>query len=461
MRRRSAGGSALTTGSPSIRTSPLSGSISRLMHFKSVVLPDPEPPTNATNAAGRTVTRACWTAKLCPPSNDLLNCSISIRAPAMQARSSAYLYTRIVMPRGADGKDRRRSPRRDVWVARTPGATSRGACRIANVNGQPARRLDGPHTRWQRRRNEAAMLRDGSMSMGGSSPASAAERAAARRVLALYAPVLVFGGPYGNLEATRALLAEAENLGIAGERMICTGDVVAYCADPAASVELVREAGGRVVMGNCEESLAAGNGDCGCGFAPGSACEKLSAAWFAHAERALDADARAWMAGLPRRIDLDFEGRRLAVVHGGTCRINRFVFASTAPGVKAAELEAADADAVIAGHCGLPFTQIIRGKLWHNPGAIGMPANAGTPRPWFSLLVPQAHGLRIEHRALDYDHAAAARKLRAAGLPEEYALALLTGMWPSCDVLPYREIRERGVALRAGHALWRPAPTPA
>jgi predicted phosphodiesterase/pyruvate-formate lyase-activating enzyme len=302
------------------------------------------------------------------------------------------------------------------------------------------------------------MLRDGSMSMGGSYPASAAGRGEPRPVLALDAPVLVFGGPYGNLEATRALLAAAKNLGIGGERMICTGDVVAYCADPAASVELVRESGAHVVMGNCEESLAAGNGDCGCGFAPGSACEKLSAAWFAHAERALDADARAWMAGLPRRIDLDFEGRRLAVVHGGTSRINRFVFASTTPDVKAAELKGADAEAVIAGHCGLPFTQIIRGKLWHNAGAIGMPANDGTPRTWFSLLVPQAHGLRIEHRALDYDHAAAARKLRAAGLPEEYALALLTGMWPSCDVLPYREIRERGVALRPGHALWRPAP---
>src|SRR5260370_40490830 len=84
-----------------------------------------------------------------------------------------------------------------------------------------------------------------------------------RRVLQRDGPAIVFGGPYGNPEATRALLEQAARLGVPGERMVCTGDVVAYCADPAATVDLVRRSGARVVMGNCEESLAARNGDCG------------------------------------------------------------------------------------------------------------------------------------------------------------------------------------------------------
>jgi predicted phosphodiesterase/pyruvate-formate lyase-activating enzyme len=298
------------------------------------------------------------------------------------------------------------------------------------------------------------MLRERTTSMTRAFAPVVAEIEEDRPLLDFDAPVIVFGGPYGNLEATRALLEEAERLGIPGERMICTGDVVAYCADPAGTVDLVRRSGAHVVMGNCEESLAARSGDCGCGFVPGSLCENLAAAWFAHADRTLDGDARAWMASLPRRIDLAFQGRRFAVVHGGVSLINRFLFASTAAAVKAAELETSGADGIIGGHCGLPFTQTIGGKLWHNAGAIGMPANDGTPRMWFSLLIPEPSGLRIEHRAFRYDHAAAARKMRAAGLPEEYALALTTGLWPSCDVLPYREIRERGVPLREGYALW-------
>ena len=52
--------------------------------------------------------------------------------------------------------------------------------------------------------------------------------------------VLVFGGPYGNLEATGALLAEGARLNIPPRRMICTGDVAAYCADPVATAGLLR-----------------------------------------------------------------------------------------------------------------------------------------------------------------------------------------------------------------------------
>jgi len=267
-------------------------------------------------------------------------------------------------------------------------------------------------------------------------------------------PVMVFGGPYSNLEATRAVLAEATRLGIPGERIICTGDVVAYGADATATVELVRNSARHVVMGNCEQSIALSSADCGCGFPAGSTCERLSAVWFAHAMEELNADARAWMAGLPPRIDIEVGGRRLAVIHGGVDIINRFIFASTAWTIKAEEISKAGADGIIAGHCGLPFTQTINGRLWHNAGAVGMPANDGTPRVWFSILRAQPGGILIEHLALGYDLASAAGKIRWAGLPEEYAASLETGLWPSCDVLPGEEMHERGMALGPGDVFW-------
>ena len=271
-------------------------------------------------------------------------------------------------------------------------------------------------------------------------------------------PVMVLGGPYSNLEATRAALAEATRLAIPPQRIICTGDVVAYGADPAATVELVRGSVRHVVMGNCEQSIAADATDCDCGFPKGSTCERLSAAWFAHAMRELNVDARAWMAGLPRRIDVEMSRCRLAVIHGGVDIINRFIFASSATAIKLEEIGKAGVDGIIAGHCGLPFTQTINGRLWHNPGAIGMPANDGTPRVWFSLLRADADGIVIEHRALDYDFSTAASKIRGADLPEEYAASLETGLWPSCDVLPLNEAHECGTALEQSCAFWSRSP---
>lgn len=266
--------------------------------------------------------------------------------------------------------------------------------------------------------------------------------------------VLIFGGPYSNLEATQALIDEAARLGFTPERMICTGDVVAYAADASQTVDLVRNSVSHIIKGNCEESLANDSDDCGCGFPEGSDCSRLSNTWFQHARRQLNATDRLWMAGLLERLVLDLDGVRLAVVHGTPSRINRFVFASTGHLLKLKEIEAAGVHGVIGGHCGLPFTQSISGYLWHNSGAIGMPANDGTPRVWYSVISRTADGLSIEHRSLVYDHAAAAGKMLRAGLPEGYALALSTGIWPSCDVLPLDEIRARGRALVPGTIVW-------
>ncbi len=150
-------------------------------------------------------------------------------------------------------------------------------------------------------------------------------------------PVLVFGGPYSNLQATEAVLEEARNRGIPPGNIICTGDVVAYCGEPQATVEAIRNAGIHVVMGNCEESLGEDKDDCGCGFEEGSACDLLSQQWFAYSHKALDDDAKQWMAGLPRSLTFEINNRRMAAIHGGAREIGRFIFRSTKRGDKIRE----------------------------------------------------------------------------------------------------------------------------
>ena len=96
----------------------------------------------------------------------------------------------------------------------------------------------------------------------------------------LQGDVLVFGGNYSNLQATLALRQQAGICGIPPERVICTGDIVAYCAEPEETTQLIRDWGIPVVMGNCEESLGFDSDDCGCGFEEGTACSILSNSWF-------------------------------------------------------------------------------------------------------------------------------------------------------------------------------------
>ena len=85
---------------------------------------------------------------------------------------------------------------------------------------------------------------------------------------------------------------------------------------------------------------------------------------------------------------------------------------------------------------------------------IGLPANDGTPRVWYSVLTPEADGIDVHIRALTYDHRAAAAEIRAADLPAAYADSLESGLWPTDDVMPDADRTRRGIPLRAQDMTW-------
>lgn len=169
----------------------------------------------------------------------------------------------------------------------------------------------------------------------------------------------------------------------------------------------------------------------------------------------LDEVSRAWMRNLPRRIDLRISGRRLAVVHGSPSEINEFVLGSTSDDDLRQLVCSAGCDGVIGGHCGIPFTRMVDGLLWHNSGAIGVPANDGTPSVWFSVLEPRDVDIEIRHLPFEYDYGVAAAVMRTARLPDGYADALNSGLWPSLDVLPPEERARTGQALAPRTLRWQ------
>jgi predicted phosphodiesterase len=262
------------------------------------------------------------------------------------------------------------------------------------------------------------------------------------------APVLVFGGPYSNVRAVAALSTLAAELGLSPDRCICTGDVVAYCVEPEETVAAVRDWGCRVIAGNCEEQLAAGADDCGCGFEEGTECDRLAKDWYAFASERISRQSRAWMAGLPRTLTFAFGGLSFRVVHGGVDRVSRFVFASQRADI-AAELKRADADVVVAGHAGIPFIEPVGKRVWFNAGVIGMPANDGTPDTWYGLIRAEAGAVVLSTHRLAYDHLGAAAAMRRWGHANGYARSVVTGLWPSLDVLPPPERAATGRRLRA------------
>jgi len=252
----------------------------------------------------------------------------------------------------------------------------------------------------------------------------------------LRGPLLIFGGPYGNLQATQAMKAVAEHLGIPVQNTFCTGDMVAYCGEPFETIELIRDWGVHVVMGNCEESLVSDAPDCGCGFEAGTTCSLLSVDWYRYAQGQVTAEQKQWMQRLPARIDLSLAGRAIALVHGGVSQINQFFFPSTSENIKAQELSQAKVDIVIGGHSGIPFGHKVGDGAWLNCGVLGMPANDATTDGWYLIMQVEDAVLKARWHRLAYDAPKAAQVMMDVGLCGDYQEALLTGVWPSMDILP-------------------------
>jgi hypothetical protein len=141
--------------------------------------------------------------------------------------------------------------------------------------------------------------------------------------------------------------------------------------------------------------------------------------------------------------------QRFSCVHGGVESINKFLFASTPDAEKIAELSllSKDIDGLITGHCGIPFGQMIEGRVWLNAGVIGLPANDGTADGWYLVIDPVDNMIKGEWHRLSYPAEQTRQAMLDAGLVNGYADTLISGLWPSEDVLPAEEKKNRGKAL--------------
>ena len=254
---------------------------------------------------------------------------------------------------------------------------------------------------------------------------------------------LVFGGVYSNLQA----LEEIKNLafadGIAPENIICTGDIVAYCAQPKECIRLIRDWGIHCIAGNVELNLVNDLNDCGCNFTEGGRCDTFSKQWYPYLKSQMSAIDIHWMSKLPEFLSFTYADKTVAVVHGSFFDTSEFIFKSTLWEIKKHNFDALDVDMILAGHCGIPFSDNNHNKLWLNAGVIGMPANDGSPKVWYAIL-DDSDNFHFEICDLDYDFKTAAKLMENKSLPQTYKETLKTGIWDNCEILPKYEASLQG-----------------
>jgi predicted phosphodiesterase len=239
----------------------------------------------------------------------------------------------------------------------------------------------------------------------------------------------------------RAFIDDARGNG--AERLYCLGDLGGYGAEPEAIWELLTGNDVTCTAGNYDVAIAAGAGDCGCGYTDPRDQEYAQAMYDYTLSRTSTAFA-AWMGALPTERRERIGGCEVHFVHGSTIGLNDFWWESLPEAEHRRRAEASDADLIMCTHSGLPWARRVGGSLVVNVGVLGRPPNDGFTDVRYAIADLAGGRLEVRIVSLAYDWRAQAAALRRAGLPEEFAWTCETGWWTTClEILPAAE-RSRG-----------------
>ncbi len=243
---------------------------------------------------------------------------------------------------------------------------------------------------------------------------------------------LILSDIHANWEALQAVLAHAAS---EYDRVVCCGDVVGYGADPDAVTEWVRDNVAHVVRGN-HDKVCAGLEDLEW-FNP---VARASALWTMEAMDEDNLDYLRDLARGPERVD------GFQILHGSPLDEDEYVVSEQDVAQIVPYL---DSTTSFFGH-----THLQGGFLCHrngvrrlakvpagaeaetfeleadqdyliNPGSVGQPRD-GDPRSAYAVYEPEARLVTLCR--VEYNIAAAQRKILEAGLPELLAMRLNAGM---------------------------------
>jgi predicted phosphodiesterase len=239
---------------------------------------------------------------------------------------------------------------------------------------------------------------------------------------------------HANLPALEAVLGDIAGRPDVG--VTChLGDLVGYAPWPNEVVARLREARIPGVAGNYDSTVATDYKHCGCKYEDARQ-EELSHLSYQWTRKHTSCDTKAFLGGLPFRIDLrpvggHVAGPTMTLLHGNHVLNTVYVHEERPDSYlekMGSAIGARAGDVICFGHTHVPWHRTVGGIHFVNTGSVGRPKD-GDWRAAYVLLdmsstEPQ---VRVEFVRVPYDVQSAARGIIESELPNDFADYLRTG----------------------------------
>lgn len=238
---------------------------------------------------------------------------------------------------------------------------------------------------------------------------------------------------HANLPALEAVLAEITRRGNV-DATYHLGDLVGYAPWPNEVVERLREAGIPGVSGNYDSTVATDYKHCGCRYEDPRQ-EELSHESYAWTRAHVSPEAKAYLGGLPFRIDIrplggHVAGPTLTLVHG-TPLNNTTYWTEDRPDAfcrKMGEVAGArPGDVIVFGHTHKPWHRVVDGIRFVNTGSVGRPKDGDWRAGFVTVDVHAGASITVEFVRVEYDVQRTIEAIRRSDLPDDFAEYLRHG----------------------------------
>ena len=242
---------------------------------------------------------------------------------------------------------------------------------------------------------------------------------------------------HANLPALEAVLEDIRKGTPAGVYHL--GDLVGYGPWPNEVVQRLREAGIAGVAGNYDSTVATDYKHCGC-KADSPHDEELAHISYEWTRNAVTLDTRAFLGGLPFRIDIKPHGGHVAgptIMLFHATPVNNLVYVTEDRtdgflSKMAQQAGAKPGDVICFGHTHKPWHRVVEGIHFVNTGSVGRPKD-GDPRACYVILDMSGAAPVVGFARVEYDVERAAEGSQGNGLPMEFAEHLRSGGKKAAD----------------------------
>lgn len=225
---------------------------------------------------------------------------------------------------------------------------------------------------------------------------------------------------HGNLPALDAVI---ESAGDQPDAWLCAGDIAGHLPMVDEVIARLQDLGAQCVLGDHDNAIVHNL----------TKVDSLAASWVLREQQELiSKKGRNYLASLPDRLILEFDGFSILMLHGGPTDPLQQRVELVTPDL----LGSFDQDILVVGHRHRPLVYVTPKKAVLNPGSVGLQVDGQKLARFMLVELPSLHVKLME---VPYNPNPLFRKMRTRGYDERYFNSLNEGRWVGFSN-PYKRV---------------------